>query len=165
MVIQFGSLCFLLSGAVVLFVPDQQLGTWQNILVIKGLYGLGRGVFEGSCRAVYAELFVGPDLSTAFSAQTLLAGFSGGICYFIYGALSRDAIALITVVNGIFAIILYGMLLTLDYNRPQSWGDLYRSLTRCMGSRVRYTEVGSINEVKETTSLKTSLITGNSRYS
>jgi hypothetical protein len=30
------------------------------------------GVFEGSCRAVYAELFTGEELSTAFSGQVLI---------------------------------------------------------------------------------------------
>jgi hypothetical protein len=123
-VIQFGSLNFMLSGALVFALTNAEIGTWQNILIIKGIYGLGRGVFEGSCRAVYAELFIGKDLSTAFSAQTLLAGFSGGICYFIYGQLSRKAIAMITVVNGIVAIVFYALLLTMDYHQPQSWHAL-----------------------------------------
>jgi hypothetical protein len=70
-------LSFLLSGAVVLMLDSQQLAQWGNILVIRALYGLGRGVFEGACRAVYAELFSGDDLSKAFSGQTLLAGLSG----------------------------------------------------------------------------------------
>ena len=156
MVIQFGSLCFLLSGVVVLSVPNNnELGTWQNILVIKGLYGLGRGVFEGSCRAVYAELFVGNDLSTAFSAQTLLAGFSGGICYFIYGDLTRDAIASITIVNGILALVMYAILLRTDYHRPVTWSDLCKSLFKC--SLPCY-----VNK-DETTSLRTALVTSYQR--
>lgn len=53
-VVQFGSLSFLMSGFVVFLLTNKQLGTWQNILIVKGLYGLGRGVFEGSCRAKYA---------------------------------------------------------------------------------------------------------------
>ena len=58
-VIQFGSLCFMLSGLLVLCLSDAQLSTWTSILCAKGLYGLGRGVFEGSCRAVYAQMFTG----------------------------------------------------------------------------------------------------------
>ena len=58
-VIQFGSLSFMLSGLLVLCLSDAQLGTWTSILCVKGLYGLGRGVFEGSCRAVYAQMFTG----------------------------------------------------------------------------------------------------------
>jgi MFS family permease len=76
-VFQLGSFAFLMSGAVVLVLSDQELAMWRNILIIRALYGLGRGVFEGACRAVYAELFAGKDLSTAFSGQTLLAGLSG----------------------------------------------------------------------------------------
>ena len=124
-VIQFGSLSFLITGVIVFILNNNQLGTWVNLLVLKGIYGLGRGVFEGSCRAAYAEMFVGKDLSTAFSGQTLLAGFSGGICYFIYGALNKDAIGMITVVNGIFAIISYYLLTSLDYKTPQSYNNLY----------------------------------------
>ena len=59
LVIQFGSLCFLLSGLVVLCLTNNQLSTWTSILVVKAFYGLGRGVFEGSCRAVYAQMFEG----------------------------------------------------------------------------------------------------------
>jgi hypothetical protein len=110
-VIQFGSLAFLATGAVVLGLSNSQLGTWQNILIAKGLYGLGRGVFEGSCRAVYATMFTGKDLTTAFSGQTLSAGFSGGICFFLFGVLNRTSIAAITVINGVVAISSYFILM------------------------------------------------------
>ena len=63
-IFQFGSLSFLLSGVVVFLLPEDELSVWQVILLIRALYGLGRGVFEGACRAVYASLFTGPDLST-----------------------------------------------------------------------------------------------------
>ena len=63
-IFQFGSLSFLLSGVVVFLLPENELSVWQIILLIRALYGLGRGVFEGACRAVYASLFTGPDLST-----------------------------------------------------------------------------------------------------
>lgn len=39
-VIQFGSLCFMLTGVVVIFLSNEELSTWTNILIIKGLYGL-----------------------------------------------------------------------------------------------------------------------------
>jgi hypothetical protein len=92
--------------------------------VVKGLYGLGRGVFEGSCRAVYAEMFTGQELSTAFSGQTLLAGFSGGLCFFLYSLLSKASIASITIGNGILAIVAYGVLMSVDYRQPISWSQL-----------------------------------------
>lgn len=124
-VIQFGSLSFLATGAVVLGLSNNQLGTWQNILIAKGLYGLGRGVFEGSCRAVYASMFTGKDLTTAFSGQTLSAGFSGGICFFLFGVLNRTAIAAVTVVNGVVALLAYFVLMyRVDPLQPASWSQV-----------------------------------------
>lgn len=96
---QFGSLSFLATGAVVFFLSVDELENWYVIFAIKTVYGLGRGVFEGSCRAIYAEVFgkgSADDLSTAFSGQTLLAGFSGGIVYFLSaGLLSKEGICII----------------------------------------------------------------------
>jgi hypothetical protein len=110
-VIQWGSFCFLLTGVIIIGLSDDQLGQWAVILIVKGLYGLGRGVFEGSCRAVYAAMFTGEDLSTAFSGQTLSAGFSGGICFFLFGVLNQKAISAITIVNGVVAISSYSVLM------------------------------------------------------
>lgn len=123
-VIQFGSLAFLLCGVFVLALPDSVLGQWAAILFIKGLYGLGRGVFEGSCRAVYAGMFSGEDLSTAFSGQTLSAGFSGGICFFLFGVLDQTAISAITIGNGLVALASYGVLMSVDSSRRLPWSAL-----------------------------------------
>ncbi len=124
-VIQFGSTAFLLSGAVVWGLTTRQLGTWTNILIAKGLYGLGRGVFEGSCRAVYAGMFTGADLSPAFSAQTLSVGFSGGLCFFLFSVLSKNSIAGVTVVNGLVALCTYSVLMyAVDARVPLPWGSL-----------------------------------------
>jgi MFS family permease len=93
-VMQFGSLSFLATGAIVFFLSMDELEKWYIIFAIKTVYGLGRGVFEGSCRAIYAEVFgkgSPDDLSTAFSGQTLLAGISGGAVYFLSaGLLSKE---------------------------------------------------------------------------
>jgi hypothetical protein len=142
-VFQFGSLAFLLSGLLVYIMADEELAFWQNILIIRALYGLGRGVFEGACRAVYAELFSGPDMSTAFSGQTLLAGLSGGICFFAYGALSRDAIAGAAVINGIVALLAYSLLLSMENILvPISWPELGRHILSMLGyRRAEYVQV------------------------
>jgi hypothetical protein len=124
-VIQFGSVAFMSCGVLLLVLNNEQLGTWNYILFAKFLYGLGRGVFEGSCRAVYAKMFTGKDLSTAFSGQTLSAGFSGGISFFVFSAISRNAIGLITVSNGILAVGCYFLLMyRIDPLKPTSWSEL-----------------------------------------
>ena len=129
-VMQFGSLAFMLSGVVVLFVGEEQLALWYVSLVVRTLYGLGRGVFEGACRSVYADLFAGDDLAAAFSSQTLLAGASGGICFLVYRHLTRTQIASITITNGIIAILFYAILALqpqtrLKHNKPIPWHGLY----------------------------------------
>jgi hypothetical protein len=146
-VIQFGSLSFLLSGLMVLILSDKQLSTWTFILIVKMLYGFGRGVFEGSCRAVYAQMFTGRDLATAFSGQTLLAGFSGGICFFLFNELTKTSIAAITVLNGIIAIIFYFILMSIDSTHPVSWFQLIRYFYNpSQYNRNNYTIIGGCEE-------------------
>ena len=121
-VIQFGSVAFMSCGILLLCLSNDQLGTWAFILLAKFLYGLGRGVFEGSCRAVYAKMFTGKDLSTAFSGQTLSAGFSGGISFFVFSVIPRMSIGLVTVVNGVVALGCYFLLMYhIDPLKPTPW--------------------------------------------
>lgn len=126
-VIQFGSLNFLLTGVLVFSFSNSKLGSWEYMIILKALYGLGRGVFEGSCRAVYANMFAGDDLAVAFSTQTLMAGFSGGLCYFLYGVISKEAIALITMGNGILALTTYFILISHDSKSKLPWKTLFLS--------------------------------------
>jgi hypothetical protein len=114
-VMQFGSFSFLVTGIGVLALRMDDLEKWYVIFCIKFAYGLGRGVFEGSCRAIYAEVFgrgSADDLSTAFSGQTLLAGFSGGTLYFLSVFLSKEGVGGITLVNG-FLLSFYMLILLL----------------------------------------------------
>lgn len=46
-VIQFGSFSFMMCGIVSIMVNDKQISTWQCLLVLRTLYGMGRSVFEG----------------------------------------------------------------------------------------------------------------------
>lgn len=80
---------------------------------------------------MYAELFRGPDLPTAFSAQTLLAGFSGGICFFLFGVLDKQSIAAVTVVNGVGSLAAYGVLMSIENKNPIKWSDLVAIVCRC----------------------------------
>jgi hypothetical protein len=134
-VMQLGSLAFLLSGVLVIAFTAAELSTWKLIFVIRGLYGLGRGVFEGTCRAAYAEFFKnGDSLAAAFSTQTLLAGLSGGLSYFLFNGLDRQMIGIVAVINGIVAIVAYQVLVMHPGSaRGISWSAL-------CGSWQRYTD-------------------------
>ena len=85
----------------------------------------------------YVNTVLGKDLATAFSAQTLLAGLSGGVCFFLFGVLTKDSIAAITVGNGILALSTYFVLsFVIDPNTPISWSALLkRCCCGCFGAK------------------------------
>jgi hypothetical protein len=125
-VMQLGSLAFLLTGLLVMLFTSAELSTWKLIFIVRGLYGLGRGVFEGTCRAAYATYFKnGDSLAAAFSSQTLLAGLSGGLAYFIFSGLDRKTIGTITVINGVAALTGYQLLVMHPGSASRlSWSSL-----------------------------------------
>jgi hypothetical protein len=123
--IQFATVSFALTGILILCFSNKQLAQWQNIIPLRCLYGIGRGVIEGICRAVYADLFHGEALGPAYATQTLLIGFSGGVCFLLYGYISRIAIAGVTVVNGLIALLSYQMMISQhNHNDPIPWNQL-----------------------------------------
>jgi len=70
-------------------------------------------------------MFTGDDLSTAFSGQTLAAGLSGGVCFFVFGTLVRSSIGGVVIGNGVLAIASYTVIMMMvDRNRVTSWGSL-----------------------------------------
>lgn len=137
-VMQLGSFCFMMTGVLVVLLPTSMLETLKWVLVIRTFYGIGRGVFEGSCRATYAQLFTGENLSTAFSSQTLLAGFSGGLCFFLYDDFTGFAIGMITSVNGAIALASYTLMISRkDFLHPIKWSnvcDIHGFATRLMST-------------------------------
>ena len=65
----------------------------------------------------------------------MLAGLSGGICFFAYGHMTRETIAAITVINGLLALGCYALLLTVGRKMylPLSWGALWRHILYILG--------------------------------
>jgi len=103
-VMVWGNLCFLLSAALVLAVPLKALKSWPWLLLLKALYGLGRGIFEGENRSYYMQLFTGPSLVIAFSQQGFLCGLSGGVSFLSAQIISANALASAVVVNGVLSM-------------------------------------------------------------
>jgi hypothetical protein len=122
LVMQFGSFSFVMCGLIVLSGNLHSLQNWTAMCFAKGFYGLGRGVFEGVSRAVYAQMFTGKDLAAAFSGQTLAVGFAGGICFFVFNAVnSKSFIAAIVTINAVVAIVCFQILVTIDSKKVVSW--------------------------------------------
>lgn len=156
-VFQFGSFSFMMTGVLLLVSTDDELTDWTFLLLAKGFYGLGRGVFEGSCRAIYAEMFTGEQLSSAFSGQTLSAGFSGGIACLVFAFMSKNAIGAVALSNGIIAIIAYFVIMyVIDAHTTISWSKTIEAI---------YSGGKDGSRKTSSNSLKTSLLDGNTELS
>ena len=47
----------------------EQLGSWRGVMVVNGLMGLGRSVWENTNKAIYADFFQGsPQTITTTTA-------------------------------------------------------------------------------------------------
>ncbi|KAJ1440918.1 hypothetical protein B484DRAFT_128854 [Ochromonadaceae sp. CCMP2298] len=53
-----GGLCLLLTGLLLYFVSDKELGTWELIVPYLIVYGTGRGTWENTNKAVIADLYI-----------------------------------------------------------------------------------------------------------
>ena len=79
------------------------------------VFGMGRGSWENTNKAVIADLYVDtPEQSTsAFANVNFSGGISGAFAYLIFGLCSRGVMATIVVVIAILAIAGYGQAMTL----------------------------------------------------
>eukprot|EP01038_Epipyxis_sp_PR26KG_P005980 gene5980-8236_t len=101
-----GGLCLAFAGFVFFFLSDAVLGTWIIIIPYLIIYGVGRGTWENTNKAVIADLFTNsPELSTSgFAAISFSNGFAGAIGYFTFSSISRNAMATTVFVSSIIAI-------------------------------------------------------------
>ena len=76
---------------------DEQLGTWSMIVPFLIIYGIGRGTWENTNKAVIADFYLQqPDISTtAFAAISFANGLAGSIGYFTFTDMSRYEICLV----------------------------------------------------------------------
>lgn len=104
LIMVWGNLSFVLAALFVLCVPVFRLKQWSWLLLLKGLYGAGRGVFEGENRSYYAAMFRGEKLVAAFSQQGFLTGLSGGVFFLLAALLSPAALSAVACANGLLAM-------------------------------------------------------------
>lgn len=67
-----------------LLLSDVQLGGWFWLLLIYGCGGMGRCIFEGVNKAVFADMFVGQE-EEAFAAGIVQSGGAAAIAFFCLG--------------------------------------------------------------------------------
>lgn len=105
----FGGLCTAAAGAALFCYTNEQIGTWQIIIPLLIIYGIGRGTWENVNKAVVANLYAEkPSLVTsAFAAVSFANGFSGSIAYFAFPNAPRNALGWTVVVTSFVAIFSY----------------------------------------------------------
>lgn len=108
-VMTIGGICLALAGFIFFVLSDGTLGTWGVIIPYLIVYGIGRGTWENTNKAVIADFFSEtPDLSTsAFAAISFSNGLAGAIGYFAFGSMSRLAMAGVVMVSSLLAIAAY----------------------------------------------------------
>jgi MFS family permease len=109
LIMSIGGGCMALSGLAFFIFSDSSLGTWKLIVIYLMIYGMGRGTWENTNKAVIADFFTDtPELSTAaFAAVSFSNGLAGAIGYFSFGEMNRLEMAGLVLVTSIIAIICY----------------------------------------------------------
>lgn len=90
-----GGLCLLIVGGCFFIADDETLGTWYVMFPLLIVYGIGRGVWESSNKAVITDFFAGSieDTTTAFTVIEFFNGYAGALAYFTFMYLPRKGMA------------------------------------------------------------------------
>lgn len=90
-VMTVGGICLSFAGFAFFVFTDEQLGTWSMIVPFLIIYGIGRGTWENTNKAVIADFYLQqPDISTtAFAAISFANGLAGSIGYFTFTDMNR----------------------------------------------------------------------------
>lgn len=84
-----GGLCTMATGATVYFWSEEQMGHWSFIVPLLIVYGIGRGTWENTNKAVVASLYsdAPQHIASAFASVSFSNGFMGAIAYFVFPSL------------------------------------------------------------------------------
>jgi hypothetical protein len=100
-----GAICLAYTGFALLVFSDGMLGTWTNILIYLVIFGIGRGIWENTNKAVIADLYVDSKLSTtAFASITFFNGMAGAIGYFCFEHMVRLQMAELVMISSLLSI-------------------------------------------------------------
>ena len=112
-----GGVCLFMTGATLFVVSDDVLGTWLGITLYLIIYGVGRGTWENTNKAVIADLYSSSRMdpghaTTAFATVAFSNGFAGAIGYFTFPFTNRLTMAVIVATASAFAIVSYWLSLS-----------------------------------------------------
>lgn len=111
LVIIIGGCCFVVMGFSFLVLSDDALGHFIYIVPVLILYGVGRGIWENTNRAVISDFFNDePDKCTsAFSATSFFNGYAASMAYFSFPYVTRQGMAYTITISALFSILCYQM--------------------------------------------------------
>lgn len=92
-VMTIGALCLAYTGFALLIFSNEELGTWTIILIYLVIFGIGRGIWENTNKAMIADLYLDSKQSTtAFASITFFNGMAGALGYFTFEHMVRQNI-------------------------------------------------------------------------
>jgi len=103
----FASVCFTTVAAMFVALPETWFSSWVRLVPLYMLFGIGRGVFESTSKAVFADFFQGPRATAGFANSAMQNGLSGSIGFFVFPLMDYHYKAYIVVICGVVGIATY----------------------------------------------------------
>lgn len=102
-----GACLFALSSLVVLLLPNHIIASWVIIIPLCAVYGMGRGIWENTNKAVIADIFGDDeeDCEVAFAAIYFFSGISAAAGFFVYPHIPRLLLAALTMFVSLVAAV------------------------------------------------------------
>jgi hypothetical protein len=79
-----GSSSWMIYVVLLLFLSTASAGTWQVLIPLYILAGLGRGTWEAVVKAIWADFFADEDVGAAFAGLHVQSGATGALGYFLF---------------------------------------------------------------------------------
>uniref|UniRef100_A0A7S0ST91 Major facilitator superfamily (MFS) profile domain-containing protein n=1 Tax=Chromulina nebulosa TaxID=96789 RepID=A0A7S0ST91_9STRA len=121
-VISIGGVALVMSSFVFFLFSNAELGTWFAILPLLILYGIGRGIWENTNKAVIADFYSDQieKSTSAFAATSFFTGYASAMGYFAFPYIPRLGMAGLVVVSGIISLFCYRFAFSLYSIQKQS---------------------------------------------
>lgn len=102
-----GATSYAVFGLILLLLPLNELGQWRYLLPIYVVQGIGRGNFESTNKAVFADFFPGAKAEAAFANFVIWSGLSMTIGYAIIPHLPSAVSSLLCVISAVVGGLCY----------------------------------------------------------
>lgn len=108
-VIFIGVLSLLGVGGCFILANDATLGSWYVLFPLLIVYGIGKGIWESSNKAVITDFFLDSveNTTTAFTAVEFFNGYAGALAFFTFMYLPRRGMAWTIVILSFIGLISY----------------------------------------------------------